>query len=103
MNDEKMKALNFRYLGRDYPTDCLAFDMSQGHTLCADIAISTDTASSNAKRFNTTVEYELYLYLVHGLLHLYGYDDKTTRQKRIMEKKATGILRALNINTLTLT
>ncbi|MCX5702871.1 MAG: rRNA maturation RNase YbeY [Candidatus Omnitrophica bacterium] len=98
INDEKIKALNSRYLGKNYPTDCLAFDMSRGHTLCADIAISTDTASSNAKRFNTTREYELYLYLVHGLLHLYGYDDKTTRQKRIMENRAISILGALKIN-----
>jgi probable rRNA maturation factor len=98
INDNSIRKLNLKYLGKDYPTDVIAFDMSQGRTLCADIAISTDTASSNAKRFKTTPEYELYLYLIHGLLHLLGYDDKTQRQRKKMEKMALSVLGALNIN-----
>lgn len=84
-----MKALNARYLGKYTPTDVLAFDSSlkKGEIL-ADIAISTDTAIRNARTYRTSASYEVYLYVIHGLLHLLGYDDKTTGQKKIMQKEA---------------
>ena len=53
----------------------------------ADIVISTDTAIRNAKIFKTTQLNELYLYVVHGVLHLLGYDDRTQKQRQIMQKK----------------
>ena len=99
VNDKKIRELNYRYLGKDYPTDVIAFDMSgKAATLQADIAISTDTAVSNAKAFDTTPAYELYLYLVHGLLHLLGYDDRSAKQRKLMEQRANSILRTLNID-----
>jgi probable rRNA maturation factor len=73
------------------PTDVLAFDLSAPgavRVLLADIIISADTAARNAKIFHTTPLYELYLYVVHGVLHLLGYDDKTKAQRKLMHKKA---------------
>jgi len=64
--------------------------------LCADIIVSTDTAVRNAKAYKTSASYELNLYVVHGMLHFLGYDDKTARDRKKMDKKAAQYL--LNIN-----
>lgn len=75
---------------REYPTDVLAFDFTQPlnkNRIFADIVISTDTACRNAKIFKTTYLYELNLYLIHGVLHLLGYDDRTQSQIQLMHKK----------------
>lgn len=90
VGDKKMKVLNLKYLHKNAPTDVLSFDLSapekQG-ALCADIVVSTDTAAQNAKKFKTTTSYELRLYVIHGLLHLLGYDDRTPREQILMRKK----------------
>jgi len=66
---------------------------SSGTTL-ADIVVSTDAAIQNAKSFKTTPFYELNLYVIHGILHLLGYDDKTAKGRKIMQNKANNILNA---------
>lgn len=90
VSDKKIKELNLKYLRKNYPTDVLTFDFSSPKdkkNIFADIVISTDTASRNAKNFKTTRIYELNLYLIHGLLHLLGYDDCTPKQRQLMRKK----------------
>jgi probable rRNA maturation factor len=91
--------LNRRYSGRDEPTDVLTFDITgpKDKGLCADIIVSTEAAVRNARTFQTTPEYELFLYAVHGALHLCGYDDCTGRKRKRMHQKAIGILAKLEI------
>jgi len=79
--------LNLKYLGKNQPTDVLSFDSSGAERKCADIIISTQTAIRNAKAFKTTPLFELNLYLVHGLLHILGYDDKTHQQRKLIRRK----------------
>ncbi len=96
VGDAKIRQLNKKYLGIDAPTDVLAFDLSaKAGALCADILISAHTAVGNAKIFNTSPYYELYLYVVHGILHLIGYDDAGEKDRRVMQKKAELILETL--------
>jgi probable rRNA maturation factor len=83
VNDKKIKELNLRFLHKNRPTDVLVFDMQAS----ADIVISTDTAVRNARIFKTNRFYELHLYLVHGLLHLLGYDDSNRKQIQLMRRK----------------
>ena len=90
MSDKIIRKLNKKYLKKDSPTDVLAFNMTNPKvrgTLYADILVSTDTALRNARVFKTTPSYELSLYSVHGLLHLLGYDDHSSRNQKIMRKK----------------
>ena len=89
INDRKIRELNFKYLHKNAPTDVLVFDLSskKASGLTADIIISTDTAIRNAALFNTSPAEEVKLYLVHGVLHLLGYDDKTPAKRRLMRKK----------------
>jgi probable rRNA maturation factor len=100
VDDKKIRALNLKFLRKDEATDVLTFDISQApdkKNIFADIVISTDTALRNAGIFNTGSEYELTLYCIHGVLHILGYDDKNTSQRKAMHKKAVQILSLLNI------
>ncbi|MDD5156000.1 MAG: rRNA maturation RNase YbeY [Candidatus Omnitrophica bacterium] len=101
-NNRRMRRLNLRYLGKDKPTDVLAFDLTakdKTHTrLIADIIVSAETAAANARRFKTNASYELLLYVVHGLLHILGYDDKGLRQRKIMQAKAARILESCHVH-----
>ena len=99
VNDKEIKELNLFYLGQNKPTDVIAFViLANRKEILADIAISTDTAARNAKIFKTTPLYEIHLYVIHGILHILGYADKTTPQRRIMQGKANHILKKLNIS-----
>jgi len=60
------------------------------------IFISSDKAATNSLRFETTFEKELALYIIHGILHLNGYDDTTARKKRVMRSKENEILALLS-------
>ena len=100
VNDRRIKELNLKYLGKNNPTDVIAFDVAEPKRpdkIFADIVISTDRAISNAKIFKTSPLYELYMYVVHGMLHLLGYNDKDARQRQIMKDRASRILATLNI------
>ena len=77
VNDSAIRKLNLKYLEEDTPTDVLAFSAT------GDIVISTDTAMRNCLIYKTTPVYETYLYVVHGLLHLSGYEDKTCKGKKL--------------------
>ena len=99
VNDQKIKRLNLAYLGKNSPTDVISFDNSiNKNKIFADIVISVDTASRNARIFKTTPLYELYLYVIHGVLHLIGYDDKNAKQRRTMRQVTERILRTLEIS-----
>ena len=100
MDDKKIREFNLRYLGIARPTDVLSFDLTDSRkskTIFADIVISAETAISNSKIFKTTPLFELQLYVVHSLLHLLGYDDRTKAQRKIMQQKSSQILNNLKI------
>ncbi|MFA4984349.1 MAG: rRNA maturation RNase YbeY [Candidatus Omnitrophota bacterium] len=94
VNSRAMREVNLNYLGRNLSTDVIAFDLSEQspRLLIGDILISSDAAFSNARLFKTTPRYELFLYLVHGLLHLLGYNDQTRAGRLLMQKKQEGLL-----------
>lgn len=99
VEDKKIKELNRKFLGKNEATDVLAFDGSASsfgsardgpsvpRHISADIVISTDTALRNAKAFRTNASKEIKLYLIHGILHLLGYDDHSPKDKKLMRDK----------------
>jgi probable rRNA maturation factor len=93
VSDKEICRLNRKFLRKNSPTDVLAFDLSFANArnkICADIVISCDTALRNAKILGTSVDYELNLYLVHGILHLLGYKDRYGKDKLVMRNKEKG-------------
>jgi probable rRNA maturation factor len=97
VTDKKIQALNLRYLGEDHPTDVIAFDSSCRDGILADIFISTDRAAAQSAVFKTSLLYELYLYLIHGILHILGYDDLCAKDRALMRKREKLLLKELNI------
>lgn len=88
VDDPTIHDLNVRYLGHDYPTDVLAFEMdSKDHYLEGNVIVSADTACTRAEEFNMKPEKELLLYIIHGTLHLLGYDDHTEEDAPAMRAK----------------
>lgn len=93
INAKHIQALNLKFLGRNHPTDVIAFKLKETRReLFADIVVSTDAAVVNAREFRTSALEEAYLYVVHGLLHILGYKDNNSKQRRIMQAKAESIL-----------
>lgn len=82
---QKIRSLNRRYLRRDYVTDVLAFDTF-------DIAICAETAVKNSKMYGTPPAQEITLYIIHGILHLLGYDDHAPADIRKMRAKEKELL-----------
>lgn len=74
--DRRMRSLNRRYRGKDRPTDVLAFP-AEGEGLLGDVVISVPYASRQARRRGEPAAREIDRLLVHGLLHLCGYDHET--------------------------
>jgi len=96
VNDRKIKKLNLKYLGKNNPTDVIAFDITEPEArekIFADIVISTDRAIYNAATFKTTPLFELYLYVIHGVLHILGYDDRNNKDKLIMRKREAELIK----------
>ena len=87
-DDAGIKRLNKKYRKRNKSTDVLAFETG-------DIAISAETAAKNSRRFGSTAAEELKLYLIHGILHLSGYNDTSSSKRKEMRKMEGRILRRL--------
>ena len=87
-SDEYLYQMNTKYLKHDTYTDIITFDNSEkGFDLAGDIFVSIDRVGENAKTHNQKVETELNRVLVHGLLHLMGYKDKTKEESTLMRQK----------------
>ncbi|MFH0858666.1 MAG: rRNA maturation RNase YbeY [Candidatus Omnitrophota bacterium] len=93
VGDKMIRDLNFKYLDKNRPTDVLAFDLSRGKgDITCEIVVSTDAAFYNSRIYKTSPVYETYLYVVHGLLHILGFDDRAEIERKFMQKKAEKIL-----------
>ena len=78
---------NKKYLNHSSLTDILTFDFSTGKSISGDIFISTERVKENATKYKVPFKNELNRVLIHGILHLLGYKDKTEKEKKIMRKK----------------
>ena len=94
VGDPEIRRLHERYLGVRGPTDVLAFELEVPgpSRLLGEVIISADTAARQAARLDISLALELDLLLVHGLLHLVGYDDRDPRAARRMHQRARDIL-----------
>jgi probable rRNA maturation factor len=89
---KKITDLNERFLQHAGPTDVITFNYG-GDVLHGEIFICVSEAVKQAKEFGTTPQSELVRYMVHGLLHLRGYDDHTPEQQKKMKRAEDGWVR----------
>ena len=107
VSNQKIRALNRRYLGVDGSTDVIAFPsevertvfggkQQWGHgSFLGDIVISTDKAFQNSVEYKTGFLEEIALYVIHGILHLCGYDDIEPAERSVMRRKENDLLQKI--------
>jgi rRNA maturation RNase YbeY len=102
---ETVRRLNQSYLDHDYDTDVLSFSLreapapdpseAEGGGVEGEVYVDLDTAAERHEEFNTSFEREAYRYVIHGLLHLLGYDDATDAGQDTMREKENQYLNAV--------
>lgn len=86
-SDNYILDINQKFLGHDYFTDIITFDYCKDDVLSGDLFVSVDSVRENARDFGQEFEQELARVMVHGILHLIGYDDHTKVQQKEMRAK----------------
>jgi len=100
VSDKRMQELNRKYLKHDYPTDVLTFVLTHSAARAAldgEIIVSADYAAREAPRYDWSADDELLLYVIHGSLHLVGYDDTKAAAKREMRKAEAAYLQQFGL------
>ena len=102
VDDPQIKKLNRKYLNRNSPTNVIAFPMREGEfthlspQLLGDVVISIDTAAKEAQNSGMSMEQRFTELLLHGILHLFGYDHETSAQDaRKMAEKSRQLLQLI--------
>lgn len=95
-SDSYMREQNSQFLSHDYFTDILTFSYNEGEFISGDLLISTDTVFSNAKLFSTTYRSELHRVIIHGVLHLLGFDDLCDEDRAEMRRQENLALELLS-------
>ena len=86
-DDNSLSSLKKRFLGLDVFTDVMAFNLEdESNELEGEVYISFDRVKDNAKTFNVDLEQEFKRVIIHGTLHLVGYNDKSSKEKNVMTK-----------------
>lgn len=83
-NDEKLREINIEFLEHDYNTDVITFNYNSGNLVNGEVYISLETVRANSLNYNVSLRNELTRVMIHGILHLIGYDDKTDEEKRVI-------------------
>lgn len=100
VGDARMSALHAQFMGISGPTDVLTFPLehdARGRVTAGEIVVCVPEAVRRARETNVSVERELLLYALHGLLHLCGYDDRTGPGYRRMHRREDMILTQLGV------
>jgi rRNA maturation RNase YbeY len=86
VSDDYLLEINQSYLNHDYYTDIITFDYCEQNVISGDLFISVDRVRENADVFNVDFGTELHRVIIHGVLHLCGYKDKTEDDEEVMRK-----------------
>ena len=95
-SDDKLLEINRERLGHDFYTDIVTFPLTDCETvLSSEFCISTDRIKENAETFGRSYESELHRVIIHGVLHLIGFDDHTEEDEKTMREKEEEALKLL--------
>lgn len=91
--DDELLEINIKHLNHNTLTDIITFDYTEDKKISSDIFISVDRVLENAQKFEVTFEEELHRVMIHGILHLCGYKDKSKPDAELMRKKENWALK----------
>ena len=92
-SDDYLLELNKKYLSHDFYTDIITFDNCSDKIISGDLFISIDRVRENSKTYFSSFDEELHRVIIHGVLHLLGYKDKTKAQSKLMREKESFYLK----------
>lgn len=100
VDDPTIHELNRKYLNHDYPTDVLSFLLSDegDESIEGEVIVSADTAASMAEQYSWSADDELLLYVIHGTLHIAGYDDLEPELQQEMREQERIQLARFNLS-----
>ena len=96
--DENILSINKEYLNHDYYTDVITFDYTKGKKISGDIYISLETVRTNSDKFKQDYNEELRRVIIHGVLHLIGFKDKTDLEAQEMRRQEENAILVLGNN-----
>jgi len=96
-SDASLIEINREFLDHDYFTDVIAFSDSVNKIINGEIYISIDTVKNNSNNYKVSLREELIRVMIHGILHLCGYDDNTAKRKAVMREKEDAWLKKLKL------
>lgn len=105
LSDKSIKELNKKYFNKNSPTDVIAFPMQKGEfahinpDLLGDVVISAQRASIQAKQLKHTIHQEIDILVVHGILHILGFNDDTEEKKIIMHQKTDELIKNITLSS----
>ena len=97
VSDQELLTMNKKYLKHNYFTDVITFGELEDDKISGNIAISVDRVLDNSKTYDVSFDEELKRVMVHGLLHIIGYNDKTKKEKLTMSQKETDALKMFHV------
>jgi rRNA maturation RNase YbeY len=87
VSDKRLLEINHQFLGHDYYTDIITFDISEGSSIKGEVYISIDRLKENSKKLGVSFKSELHRVIFHGALHLCGFKDNTTTERKKMRAR----------------
>ncbi|MFH0807127.1 MAG: rRNA maturation RNase YbeY [Elusimicrobiota bacterium] len=94
-SDEEIKEMNLRYLQKDRTTDVMCFPYATGKQVQSDIFISVDSAQAQAEQYTHTIKQEILFLVIHGILHLIGWNDDSDGRRNQMWGRQEQILKSV--------
>jgi len=86
-SNKNIRSLNRQYLKRNYMTDIIAFNYNRGNIISGDLFLNPDTIQKNAGKHKTKFSEEILRVIIHGVLHLIGYNDENNEEKLVMRER----------------
>lgn len=93
VDDRTIRKYNKKFLHKDKATDVISFYYENDPCYLGDVMVSVDAARRNSKIFGTGYHREIVLYVLHGILHLLGFDDRTAEGREKMERAQNNMLK----------
>jgi len=100
VDDDEILQMNNKFLKHDYYTDVITFGDLKDRNISGDIAISIERVLDNSKTYGVEFEDELKRVMVHGLLHIMGYNDKESNDKSVMSQKEKKAIKMFHVKQI---